>query len=512
MPERPNFLLITTDQQRWDSLGAYGNPVGATPHLDRLAAEGLTSDAASVANPLCMPSRSSILTGRYPRGHRVWCNGVALPLAELPLPELLRRAGYRTGLVGKAHFTPCSAAEPEPHFWDTTELWQRRPELAEQHGPWYGFDHVELTIGHFNPRVGHYGAWLREHHDGCQELAERAHALSVGRAPQSWKSALPTAAHASTYVGERTCAWLRERRGEPFFLWASFGDPHHPFRPPAPYCDAFDAADVPLPATRPGELAHKPPHHLDYHEGRIARMEGGGRDMAGAFIDEAMTREIHRLTYGMIQLVDENVGRILAELDALGLADNTVVLFTSDHGDLLGDHGLWNKGPFHYEGLTRVPLLWRWPGVIAPGRRTGALVSLLDLLPTCCDLAGVELPVPEQHLDDPSRRYPPLVHGRSLAPVLRGESQEHREACFIELLSGWRPDLNLRTVRTARWKLTLYAGQPYGELYDLEEDPHEFANLWSDPARRALRDELRLLALDEMLKTEDHWPRKHSHA
>ncbi len=512
MGRPPNFLLITTDQQRWDSLGAYGNPVGATPHLDRLAEAGLRCDACSVNNPLCMPSRASILTGRYPHGHRVWCNGVALRTEELPLPRLLSEAGYVTGLVGKAHFTPYSADEPEPHFWDTGQLWRRRPELADEHGPWYGFDHVELTIGHFDPQVGHYGAWLREHHPGTQHLADPAHALRRGIAPQSWKSAMPLEAHASTYVGERSEAFLRAHRDRAFCLWASFGDPHHPFRPPAPYCWQFDDADVPPPATRPGELVHKPPHHLDYHAGRIERMEGGGRNMAGAFIDEAMTREIHRHTYGMIGLVDETIGRLLATLDELDLADDTVVCFTSDHGDLLGDHGLWNKGPFMYEGLTRVPMLWRWPGGCPPGRATGGLIGLMDIYPTFLDLAGIGLPRLEQYLDDPSRCYPSLVHGRSLAPLLRGETEQHREQVMIECLSGWRPDLNLRCLRTERWKCTIYPGHAYGELYDLENDPHEFENLWASAAHRTVRDDLRLAILDELLRTEDHWPRKHSHA
>lgn len=502
---QPSFLFITTDQHRADCLGCYGNPVVRTPHLDRLAAEGVRLTRAYVQNPLCMPSRATLLTGRYPRAHRVWCNGVALPASETPLPAVLGAAGYRTACVGKMHFTPYGA-EARPGYFDAHRTWEAC-DLGDWTGPYYGFDYVQLTIGHCSATAGHYGRWLGRHFPEAQRaylqdarLGERP----PSGAPQTWVSTLPVEAHPSVWIADRCLEWLERLRREspdrPFFLWASFPDPHHPFRPPGPYARLYRDAPVPMPRRRPGELDDKPPLFRRYFDGLTRgaeRHEGAGIDWPGALTEDQL-RDIIRFTYGMITLVDDNVGRLLDGLEAMGLAERTVVCFASDHGELLGDHGLICKGPFHYEGLLRVPMIWRFPDRFPSGRVSDALVGLVDFAPTVLDLAGLEI-LPE-------------MQGWSLARLLLGETDEHREGVLTEFQSGYRPWLNLKTWRTADWKLTYYAGQPFGELYDLRRDPDEFVNLYHSPDHQEVRAALIERLLTELVLTEPRTPPMECHA
>jgi arylsulfatase len=496
-----NFLFITTDQHRADGLGCYGNPVVRTSHLDRLAAEGVRLTRAYVNNPLCMPSRATLLTGRYPRSHRVWCNGVALPPAETPFPTLLAAEGYRTACIGKMHFTPYGA-EARPGYYDAQKTWEQC-DLGDWTGPYAGFQYVQLTIGHCSPTAGHYGAWLGR----CFPEAQRSYAqdrrlgeMPASGAPETWVSTLPVEAHHSTWIADRTLECLDRAGDQPFFVWVSFPDPHHPFRPPAPYARLYDEAGVPMPLRRRGELDDKPPLFRQYYDGLTggpSRHEGAGMDNPGG-LSEAQLRDIIRFTYGMITLVDDNVGRILDGLQALGLSENTIVCFASDHGELLGDHGLICKGPFHYEGLLRVPMIWRWPGRFPPGCVTDALTGLVDFAPTVLDLGSVPIP------DD--------IQGRSLARLLRGDTEEHRDGVLTEFQSSYRPWLNLKTWRTPDWKITYYAGQPYGELYDLRQDPGEFVNLYDSPEHRGIRTALLERLLEELVLTESRTPPVECHA
>lgn len=498
---RPSFLFITTDQHRADCLGCYGNPAIRTPNLDRLAAEGVRMTRAYVNNPLCMPSRATLLTGRYPRAHRVWCNGVALPASEVSFGQLLGEAGYRTGCVGKMHFTPYGA-EARPGYYDAQKSWEEC-DLGDWTGPYAGFEYVQLTIGHCSPTAGHYGRWLGKRFPEAQKAYVQDGRLgrkAPSAAPQTWISTLPVEAHHSTWVADRTLEFLDRHREEPFFLWASFPDPHHPFRPPEPYARLYSETEVPMPLRRQGELEDKPPLFRQYSDGLTRganRHEGAGMDWPGALTDEQL-RDIIRYTYAMITLVDDSAGRILEGLEALGLAENTVVCFASDHGELLGDHGLMCKGPFHYEGLLRVPMLWRWPARFPAGRVTAGLAGLVDFTPTVLDLAEVTIP--------------PFVQGRSLGRLLRGDTDTHRDGVLTEFQSAYRPWLNLKTWRTPDWKLTYYAGEPYGELYDLRQDPGEFVNLYDSPDHREVRAALQERLLQELVLTEPRTPEVECHA
>jgi arylsulfatase len=486
-PRRLNVLMIMTDQQRWDGLGAAGNPHIRTPNMDRLAREGVRCSHYYVSYPFCMPSRSSYLTGRYPHAHGCWDNGVVLPQDTVTIGHRFAEHGYHTGLIGKGHLTT-HQSEGTPDAYGALD----QPGFADWHGPYYGFQEVWLTAGHNRPS-GHYGLWLREHHPESLGLfgQEAATRPSTG-APMSWKSALPAAHHASTWIGDRTIDFLDRHGDRPFFLQISFPDPHMPFCPPAPYDEMYPLADVPMPLRRDGELDDKPPHFRQFREGQIVGFGGRASPDLTAMTDD-QTREIIAHTYGMISLIDDNLGRIFARMDELGLFENTLVLLTTDHGELLGDHWLVGKGPFHYDSLIRVPLLWRFPDGLASGRVAEGMMSNVDVAPTILDIAGLP-PLPDQQ-------------GRSMLPLLTGDDETAaREQVLVEF--DWRfvPGLRAKTIRTRRHKLTVYQDRPYGELYDLDDDPGEFVNRWDDPAYRSIKCELLAGLIDLLTESQGRLP------
>jgi arylsulfatase A-like enzyme len=250
--------------------------------------------------------------------------------------------------------------------------------------------------------------------------------------------------------------------------------------------------DVPMPRRRPGELDDKPPHFKAFHEGRV---EGfGGRPSPDLRpVTDAQIREIVAHTYGMISLIDDNLGRIFERMDALGLFENTLVVLSTDHGELLGDHWLVGKGPFHYDSLIRIPFLWRFPSRQPAGRTVDGLMSNVDVAPTILEYAGL----PQL----------PDTHGRSMLPLLRGEDDSlGRDRVLVEFEWRFIPGLRLKTIRTRRHKLTVYGHQPYGELYDLEEDPDEFVNRWDDPAYADVKHDLRAQLLDMLIDSEGRLP------
>ena len=486
---RPNILLITSDQHRGDAFGFEGRPVH-TPHLDLLAAEGTRFSACITPNVVCQPARASLLTGLLPLTHGVHDNGIELDedLGGQGFAGTLARGGYATHFIGKGHFSTYFTHEP------TT-----RPENVagsarygdDWSGPYMGFEHVEMTLmGHHYwlperpPRGRHYERWY--HADGRGDLKDalyRRHAGADGGAAQTHQSALPAAWHNSSWVGDRAVEMLRAHRRDearPFCAWVSFPDPHHPFDAPLPWSRLHRPQDMPLPAHRVRDFERRP----WWHRAAVESPPGIGGDMGRvrreySRIEPQSDEQLRHLIanyYGMISLIDHNVGRILTTLDELGLADDTLVVFTSDHGEWLGDHGLVLKGPMFYEGLLRVGLVMRGPGVPV-GRVVDDPVSTLDLAATFADCSGV--PVAQAR------------HSRSLLPLLQG--RERRSHAYGEWRLGPQRcgvALDLRVVRTRDAKLTLELGSGAGELYRLDEDPGEMVNRFDDPACRGLRDEL----------------------
>lgn len=490
---KPNVLLILTDQQRRSGLGCYGSPLVQTPAIDSLAREGILFENSFVSNPVCMPSRASLLTGRYPAAHGVKTNGIPLPPAEITLAEILRRQGYRTAAVGKIHLSPYAASR-EKGSPESRAHWESGGRLPL---PYYGFEEARVCAGSDADWMD-YSLFLRGIDESIPELLKIEHALRPpSGAPSSWKSAIPEQYHASTWIGDQ-CIALLERYAagpDPFFMHVSFPDPHFPFAPPAPYCDMYDPAAVPLPRRSKQELSSGSP----YQRIRLEKLgKALGRPMGE--MPEDYIREIIAHTFGMTTLVDRNVGRIVRRLEELGLAENTIVIFTSDHGEHLGDHWLLYKCAV-YDELIRVPLIWKLPGPGPKGRKVQGLASLIDVLPTLVDLLGI-----------PS---PQGVQGQSFRAALEGKGPEGkgpegkswrgRESVIVQDDDPSTGDCS-RTLRTERYRLTRYANLGIGELFDLRADPDEFVNLYDRPEARGLQAKLTLMLLDRELQSMDPLP------
>ncbi|MEI6512730.1 MAG: sulfatase-like hydrolase/transferase [bacterium] len=480
---QPNIIFITTDQQRTDSLGCYGAPFAKTPALDAMAHRGVRFERAYCTNPVCTPSRASILTGKYMGRHGAWNVGVDVPPEELFLSHRLKSLGYRTHLIGKAHFN--AWAGDNDVSVECIDNWRKR--FPAFRGPYYGFDEVEIALGHTTfGLAGHYGSWLDEKlgHpcDDAFPIHKRSSSTFQGEA-YDWD--IPLELHSSTWTADRVCAFLERASSDdkPFFLSVGFEDPHSPHALPVEHARTLDPSSAPLPRYTPGELDDKPPFFQIAHEGKLEQSpyrgtyfmagQGEGADYRDVPPDDA--RRGRAYYWGLVELVDRAMSRIFDLLARTGLDRTTLVVFTSDHGELLGDHGLWMKGPFHYEELIRVPLIVQFPNHAHAGTVVKSLVSLADLAPTALSLTGIDVPGD--------------MDGVDLKPLVQGQCESMHEQVFVETVDDPRT-LRLKTVVTERYKLTYYHGQSFGELYDLQDDPGEIVNRWEDPGHAAVRQDL----------------------
>lgn len=488
--QRPNILIITTDQQRTDSLSCYGSAFTDTPHLDRLASEGVCLERAYCTNPVCTPARASIFTGKYVSRHGAWNVGMNVPEDEPMISHHLADIGYRTHYIGKAHFQPFGGS-PE-HSMETRNNTDRYPDFR---GPYYGFETIELALGHATYGVaGHYGEWVKsqvsEEEFASYSKARRLSQTGFGGGAHDWD--IPLKYHNSVWTADRTIDFLKNHDTEqPFLLAVGFQDPHHPHCVPTEFEDRVNPDEVLLPDYIEGELEDKPPHFIAARCGELRNLEtrgkfamagqGGGADFRKVSDEDAKLGRAYY--YNMVKIIDQQMGRIMACLDERGLGENTLVLFTTDHGELLGDHGLWMKGPFHYEQLVCVPTLIRYPAAIPPGQRSEALFSHVDIVPTVLAAAG--LPISD------------AIDGVDAMPMLSGEQESARDSLLIECVDDPQ-GLRLKTIVTDNRKLTWYCGHPYGELYDLESDPSERINQWDNPAYAADKADLISAILEEM--------------
>ena len=482
MSQCPNILLITSDQQHYDTLGVT-NPRIKTPALDRLAHEGTNFTRAYCPNPVCSPSRASIITGMYPSWHHCWTIGVKLPEDVPTVGDALQANGYDTSLIGKAHFQPLAtrpgseSIECQPILRDL-EFWRNF------HGPWYGFRHIETARMHGDePHAGgHYAIWMEENglgnwRDYFMHYPPRD---DDPRREFSWE--LPEEHHYSRWTAEKTIEYVRihARERHPFFCWASFHDPHPPYLVPQPWDKMYDPNDMVVGKYTEGEFDAMPPHFAQTRQKRpdFSMFEESGFANHGFMChvagDEWMRKNI-AVYYGMISFMDQQIGRILDELDRLGMAKNTIVVFTTDHGHFLGQHGLIAKGAFHYEDMLRVPFLVRWPGHVPAGATSSSLQSLVDLSPTFLAAAGIEIPG--------------IMQGVSQLDTWCGRRESSRDHVIVE--NRHQPTkLDLRSFVTDRYKLTLYRDHDWGELFDLQEDPGELRNRFDDPDYAAVKVQL----------------------
>lgn len=512
---RPNFLLIITDQHRPDHLGAYGNALIQTPHIDALAKRGMRFDRAYVANPICMPNRCSIFTGRLPSVHGTRVNGVPLDPRARTFAHVLNENGYETAFFGKAHLqhmAPHGGAVPGAVIpdksmgdaylptleegWDTFENTARHfEEYVVMPESYYGFSRTELAIGHADAVSGHYYHWVREQgHDPLHfQGPGKAHPYD-SPTKQIWRTSMPEELYPTKFTADVTARFLKGRAGsdQPFLAVCSFPDPHHPFTPPGKYFDMYDPAEMELPRTF-HDKHEKSPFHIQF----LAAAKGQESGFVAPFAPtEAMYREMAAKEFGAITMIDDAIGDVLQALDETGELDNTVVIFTSDHGEMFGDHGLMLKGGMHYDGCIRVPLIVTTPGNHAVASQ--ALVSSLDIAPTIIDLAGL-------------RAYYGL-QGHSLKPMLTGtDLTPPHQALLIEedeLVDVFQTGrgLRMRSVVTLTHRLTLYEGTTQGELFDLANDPDELNNLFDDLEHAGLRAQMTELLARELMKAADLSP------
>ena len=488
---RPNILFITADQHRADCLGIEGRKI-KTPHLDQLAAEGTRFANAITPCVICQPARASILTGQLPRTHGVHDNGIDLPpeTGDRGFAGSLAAAGYDTAYFGKAHFSTYHTYEPT----GTPECVKSSAQYDEDwYGPYMGFEHVEMMLLGHNwflpeepPRGQHYERWFFADGRGHEKnAAYQQNGRDTKGAAQTHHSMLPVAWHNSTWTADRAISWMQARTADadPFCAWVSFPDPHHPFDAPEPWSRLHAPEDVDLPEHRTRDFERRP----WWHEAVLTAEPTG--DATHADIRKSYSRvppqsdeqlrEIIANTYGQIALIDHQVGRLMNCLDELGIAENTIIVYSSDHGDWLGDHGLVLKGPMHYEGLLRVPLIMRGPGVPSGGLNDNP-VSTMDLAATFTDYGEAEALLPQ--------------HAQSLRPVVEGrETREFARNEWGLLPTRAGVELSLQTVRTKTAKLTKDMISGAGEMYDLAADPDELTNLFDDPAHAAMRAELEAL-------------------
>ncbi len=483
MPQARNVLFIMCDQLRVDYLSCYGAKHIHTPHIDALAARGTRFDAAFTNAPVCGPSRMSLYTGRYTLSHGATWNFVPLPVGERTLGDYLEPAGVRCAVVGKTH-----------HERDLAGMrWLGLPEtegigLRIANGGFepYGRDdgiHPEGKVF----RYAAYNEYLRgKGYTGSNPWHDYANAAldEKGELASGWllrnahrPARIPDELSESAWTVDRSIQFMREQGDKPFCLHMSFIKPHWPYIVSAPYTTMYGRENAPAPirSAKERESAHPIFRGFQEHPESVTFSR-----------DEARLNTIPAYM-GLVKQVDDHLGRLLAYLKESGRDRDTLIVFTADHGDYLGDHWQGEK-EFMYEQGVRVPMIVVDPTDDAKrGATSNALVEGVDVVPTILESLGIAIPT---H----------IIEGRSLRPLLRGDSPWQREAAFSELDFAIYPtarklglgprEARMVMIRTDRWKLTHFGKQFEPQLFDLRNDPHELDDLGTDPGKGAVRDEL----------------------
>jgi arylsulfatase A-like enzyme len=483
-----NILLITTDQQRYDGLGFGGGKYAKTPVLDGLARSGIHYTQARNQCAVCMPARSTILTGQYIRMHGVTSNGIALPADHPSIAHALKQAGYQTALVGKAHF--------EPHAGKT--FFENLAASDNNFGPHRGFDHMELAghTGRAGRSLFHYPKWLAEHHpsavDGFHEYTRNGNPSALGGgdtgAPQLAHNPVDPDLYHTDWTARRTQDWLGGLDDDvDWFCWMSFPDPHHPWDVPDKARERFDWRELPLPDGYPGSreacekvLASKPWHWLAWYRGEAQL----NFEVPPAYVPATTTpdqiREVNAVVHAKNELIDEAIGRVMTTIENRGWNERTDIIYTTDHGELQGDFGMLFKGPYHVNALTHVPLLWRpAPMLGIPPATVGEPVGHVDIAPTIAQAAGIAVPQTMQASGLPTEPGS-AAHERIVTEWI--DEYDGNEIVMQSLVrDGY---LITRYLPTNR-----YDGSE-GELYALADDPHQWRNLWDERSKAAIKQEL----------------------
>ncbi len=489
------ILFITTDQMRFDAIGANGQTIARTPTIDTLAREGINYTRCHAQNVVCMPARSTMITGQYVTTHGVWMNGVPLPEDAPSVARLLKeKKSYRTALIGKAHF--------EPMLDFAGKFFENTMGRTGQFGPHRGFDHMELA-GHGSRGPLHYPQWLMKTHPEVldnfypvlgPDLVQNSFGGGDTDAIQVKHNATPRGLYHTDWVADRTIAYLDSLAPtEDWFVWMSFPDPHHPWDPPQSELHRVNWRDIPVPAGYPGSrdqidkiLSGKPHHWRDWWTGKQFTCFEAPPEWIPQSLTTDQLREIDATIHVKNELIDEAVARVLARIKQRGWNDDTDVIFSTDHGELQGDFGLLFKGPHHVDSLMRLPLIWRpAPSAKVAPATLNAPVGQVDFAPTFCEIAGI---APAEWME-----------GAALPRTAAAGSK--REAVFTEWDSQFGDvSVSMRTLYRDGWTITaynetsIYEGTE-GELYNMKEDPPQWRNLWGDVSaagmKRDLLDDLR---------------------
>lgn len=464
----PNILWVCTDQQRFDTIQGLGNSLIRTPNLQKFMNESVTFTNAFCQTPICSPSRASFLSGRYPHVTGLRANGQRIRPTERLVTRILADYEYTCGLAGKLHLSPCQGGRLEERIDDGYEVFSWSHDISDTwplHNEWIN--------------------WLE--HQG----------VKLPKAPRGevWAMPLDPKYTQTAWCANMAIQFMRQQRSfNPWLFSCNIFQPHHPFYPTEEYYAHYSPAKMPEPAYREGELKNKPIFQAIDSQGAY-----GGSSISFAKTSQEQHCEVTAAYYAMIEQVDTEMGRMLQVLEETGQADNTIVIFMSDHGEMLGDHGMYLKGPYFYDCLTRVPLMIRWPGRFKVGTKVDSLVELVDLAPTILEATGIPIPS--------------AMQGRSLIPVLTGKATQHRDSVYMEYLDANAvfdiPPMMVG-VRTDKYKLSFYDKPRTGELYDLTKDSGEFNNLWDDVHFTDVREMMMHALTARMLQTTDPFPERHT--
>lgn len=506
-----NVLLITTDQQHYMTLGV-NNPNINTPNLDKLVQRGVNFERAYCTNPTCTPSRASIITGVYPSVHHAWTLGTKLDEKYPTIGDLLKESNVATNLIGKAHFQQLvdnekyRSLESYPILQDV-EFWRNFDD------DFYGFEHIKLLRNHTNEaHVGqHYQIWLEEKSEadwrkyfrkdtGYIDYEEYAKdAISpLGQFPQGRGWDIPLELHYNEFITSETIKTIDKANdeGKSFFTWASYPDPHPDYLVPEPYASMYNPEEMKLPESYYNEEKGLSDFVLKTREvnPNFSKYSETGNYLHGCssqIQDEDSLKKDMALYYGMVTYIDDEIGKLIDKLESKQILDETLIIFTTDHGHFIGAHNLIRKGPFMYEDAIKIPYIVSGGGLKYTSNNNTSLVSQIDIFPTIAEYLSVE--------------YNPLdIQGKSLLPLIKGEVSELRTGVMCEFRH--EPfKMNLRSFVTKQYKLSVLCGSDKGEIYDLINDPEEMNNLWNN---EELKNALLLEMLYYMMNIEPlHMPR-----
>jgi arylsulfatase A-like enzyme len=507
------ILFITTDMMRWDTLGYNGCEYATTPAIDKLAEEGIRYDRAYNQNPLCMPSRSTMLTGQYTRHHGSWNNGIALPHDSPTFPEVLKGAGWRTALIGKPHFEPFSSPESLESCLG----------IQNSFGPVRGFEWMNVASHDLIPATGHYTQWLKRNHpeylDEYYPLLQmpkhkgdqvKMNVIKGGETGAIFvkENNIPREQYHTDWVADNTISYMDTLAdSEDAFIWMSFPDPHHPYDPPASEKHFCDWKDLPYPdgfgkddEERMKWLQDKPQHfEWWYTHEKWVSFEAVENYVYRGGMTADNVNELRAMIHISNAIIDENIAKVIQYLEDKGWLDDTDIIFTPDHGGWDGEYGLLFIGPTIADDIARLPMIWKpAKNDNVPAAVVTSPVGALDLAATFIDLAGAEIP--------------DWVDGRPL-PKSEAEAQQQRRSHVFCQYEGYTPDCGIvmNGVYADGKTLVQYMPSPTyegteGELYDMEKDPAQRVNFWDDPAYAGVKKDMIDLIRTELLRVPQRHP------